>query len=210
MRSIIYLLAVCVLSAACSKPAATNQNTATPEPAPTAKARTATPEPMTSAPAAGSTYTDLSDKVCKRVEPDPDSGAIYEADCPGAGGYKVHYSESDHSQVLSLTDPQGKETLLAFRAVLNTVSDFYLGEKLEWRMDSKGADAKPRAMIVRLTKFTDPVDRTKTESFLAVVKLTGGETCVTDLVPGSADQNVKARQLADTKGRPCMKLEMEG
>lgn len=207
MRSIIYLLAGCVLFAACSKPSVTNQNTATP--APTPKTRTATPEPMTSAPAADSTYTALSDKACKRVEPEPDSGAIYEADCPGAGGYKVRYSESDHSQVLSLTDLQGKETILPFRAVLNTVADFILGEKIEWRMDSKGANAKPLAMIVRLTKFTDPVDRNKTESFLAVVRLIGGEPCVTDLVPASADQNVKARQLADTKGRPCMKVEME-
>lgn len=207
MRSIIYLLAACVFFAACSKPAVTNQSTAAP--APTAKIRAATPEPMNSAAAADSKYTELSDKLCKRVEPEPDSGAIYEADCPGIGGYKVLYSESDHSQVLSLIDPQGKETILPFRAVLNTAADFILGEKIEWRRDSKDANAKPQAMIVRLTKFTDPVDRNKTESFLAVVRLIGGEPCVTDLVAASADQNVKARELADTKGRPCIKVEME-
>jgi len=212
MRSIVYFLAACVLFAACSKPAATNQSTVTPSPAPSlaATAKMAlTPEPMTMAPAADSTYTELSEKVCKEVKPEPDSGAIYEADCPGTGGYKVVFSASDHSQVLSLTDAQGKETVLPFRGVLKTAGDFVLGNKIEWRLDSKGSNAKPQAMIVRLTKFTDPEDRNKMESLLAVVKLNGSEPCVTDLVPAAADQNVKARQLADTKGRPCIKVETE-
>jgi len=90
--------------------------------------------------------------------------------------------------------------------VLDTVADFVMGDKVEWRMDGNGEAAKPKAMIVRLTKFTDPIDQNKTESFLAVSSLRG-EPCVTDIVPPSADQNAKARQLADSGSHECIKIE---
>ncbi|HEX3100929.1 MAG TPA: hypothetical protein VHQ01_04005, partial [Pyrinomonadaceae bacterium] len=173
MRSMIAVLFCCVVLAACSNStntANTPQNTATPM----ATVKTAvrkTPEPVTAD--ADSVYTELSEKACKEVKPEPDSGALYEADCPGKGGYKVIFSASDHSQVLSLIDQKGKETIFPFRDVLITAADFVLGDKVEWRMNGKGSDAKPTAIIVRLTKFPDPENLNKTESFLAVIKLAG-------------------------------------
>ncbi len=163
-------------------------------------------EPMSAQPAGNSVYTEISEKACKEKEPDEDSGALYMAECPGIAGYKLIFSASDHSQVLSVIDPQGKETLFPYRQALDTVADFVMGDKVEWRVDGKGDAAKPKAMIVRLTKFTDPVDRNKTESFLVIARLTG-EPCVTDLVPPSADQNAKARQLADSGSSGCIKVE---
>ena len=206
MRSLIAVLFCCILLAACSKSTNTSntpQNTATP----TATVKTSvrkTPEPVTVATDADSVYTELSEKSCKEMKPEPDSGAIYEAECPGKAGYKVIFSASDHSQVLSLTDQKDRETILPFREVLNTAADFVLGDKVEWRMNGKSSNAKPIAMIVRLIKFPDPEDLNKTESFLAVISLAGETPCVTDLVAAAADQNAQARKLADTKNRPCI------
>ncbi|MEO5858030.1 MAG: hypothetical protein ABIR33_03685, partial [Pyrinomonadaceae bacterium] len=104
--------------------------------------------------------------------------------------------------------PKGKETLLPFRSALGSVMDFMMGDKIEWRMEKKGEGAKPVAMIVRLNKFQNPSDQNTIESFLAVVRL-GDETCITDIVPASADQNKKARALGDTKGRKCMNVKSE-
>lgn len=213
MRSVFLALSASLLLSSCSNQPSVNKPTSdqgNSVPAPTIAANKIkpTPEAVSVNPAADSIYSDISEKVCKEREPEPDSGAIYESECPGVAGYKLIFSASDHSQVLSVIDPQGKETLLSFRLVLNTVSDFVLGNKVEWRMDGKGRSAKPQAMIVRLTRFSDPEDPNKTESFLAVVRL-AGETCVTDLVPASADQNVKAREFADNKGRKCMELKRE-
>ena len=211
MRSLIAVVFCWILLAACSKSANspnTPPNTATPSA--TVKTSVAkTPEPVTVATDADSIYTDLSEKACKEMKPEPDSGALYEAECPGKGGYKVIFSASDHSQVLSLSDQKGKETILQFRNVLNTAADFVLGDKVEWRMDGKRPDAKPMAMIVRLTKFPDPEDLNKRESFLAVIRLTGNTPCVTDLVEAVANQNAQARKLADTKDRPCLRAKNE-
>jgi len=217
MRIVLVVLMVSLFAAACSQPAVNTQaNNAAKANSPNtntnASANANKPSPRFAEvavdPAADSVYTDISEKVCKEQEPEEDSGAIFQMECPGTAGYKYVFSESDHSQVLSVIDPKGKETLLQFRKVLNTVSDFYMGNKVEWRMDGKGEGAKPHAMIVRLTKFTDPEDRNKTETFLVVTRV-GEETCVTDLVPASADQNKKAREFADTKGRKCMDLGKE-
>ena len=194
--------------ASCStnQPSVTQVNSAPPPPAAKPEVPRPSLEPMTAEPAGNSVYTEISEKVCKQKDPEADSGAIYMAECPGVAGYKLIFSSSDHSQVLSVVDPQGKETLFSYRHVLDTVADFVLGDKVEWRMDGKGEASKPKAMIVRLTKFIDPEDQSKTESFLAVSSLRG-EPCVTDLVPPSADQNAKARQLADSGPRECIKIE---
>ena len=207
MRKSITVSIASLLLVSCSG----TQNVATdhsvPPPSPAVEVEVPKPklEPVKAETIGDSVYTEISEKECKEKEPEADSGAIYQSECPGVAGYKLVFSASDHSQVLSVIDPQGKETLFPFRYVLNTVADFVMGDKIEWRMDGKGGSAKPKAMIVRLTKAIDPEDRDKTESFLAVADLRG-EPCVTDLIPPSADQNTKARQIADTGGRECMKF----
>src|SRR5258708_25848107 len=91
MRSMITLIFCCMLLAGCSKSANTSntpQNAATP----TATVKTSvpkTPELMTVVTDADSIYTELSEKACKEMKPEPDSGALYEAECLGKGGYKV-------------------------------------------------------------------------------------------------------------------------
>jgi len=210
MSRLIFFLLICVAFSGCSS-TSSNANKAKNAPSPTtssAEARAAmTPAPIAIDPNADSIYTELSDKICKDRTPEPDSGAIYAADCPGTAGYKVYFSASDHSQLLSLTDPAGRETNLPFPRIVSSAAGFVLGDKIEWRMDSKNKDAKPYALIVRINKFIDPEDFNKTEKYLAVVNLRSDRPCVTDLVPGSTDQNLKARQLADVKDRECIPVE---
>jgi len=203
MKVFILSVLFSVMLAGCGQQANLPANNAVPPVAAESSPATV-PQADTAATAADSIYTELVPAKCKERKPKPDSGAIIEAECPGVGGYKVIFSASDHSQVLSMVDPTGKETLLSFRDALNTVADFMLGDKIEWRTDGKGKDAKPSGIIVRVTKFTDPEDKSKSQSILAVARLTGEAPCITDLVSPSADQNTRARQLADTKDRPCI------
>ena len=167
----------------------------------------ATEQPSNSA-AAGSTYTDLNEKVCKDVAKGADDeGVIYKAECPGNGGFKVINLATDHTQALYINDPAGKSHHVDFRGALNTVTDVFLGDKIEWRTK----DAKPYAFIVRVNRQKEPGNYDKQESNLAVVKIAKDGICVTDIVkPSEKDQNVKARELSDTAAsRPCIKSKME-
>lgn len=224
MRIVLVVLTVSLLATACSQPAVnTHANNTLRSNAGNANANsnvnsntnsnsntsTATKlESVAVDPAADSVYTGISDKVCKEQEPEDDSGAIFQMECTGTAGYKYVYSESDHSSALSVIDPQGKETLLPFGRVVASAAGFRMGDKVEWRMDGKGSDAKPNALIVRIRKFVDPVNFDKSETYLAVASLRG-EPCITDMVPGATDQNKKAREFADTKGRKCIEVKSE-
>ena len=157
-------------------------------------------------PPADSIYTGLDERSCKEIELGAnDQGAIYKAECPGVGGYKVILMASDHSNALTIVDKKGKATDLRVRDGLNTAANFRLGDKIEWRMQGKGGAAVPIAFIVRALKSIDPVDLNKVDSNMLVGKL-GATPCITDVIgPSVTDQNTKARELADTaKDRPCV------
>lgn len=150
-----------------------------------------------------STFTGLDEKSCKKTKPGADDkGAIYQAECPGAGGYRVIHSASDHSSALTFVDPTGRSTDVGITDAVRSAAGFMLGDKIEWLIGDQGV---PYAFIVRANKFVDPVDLQKQESHLLVGKL-GESPCVTDVVdPSTADQNKRARELADTaKDRPCV------
>ena len=219
MRIIIVVLLISLFAAACAQPAVNDQannagrsnvgNAAANSNANSKSNKAAAKlEAIAIDPTGDSVYTDMSEKICKEQEPEEDSGAIFQMECAGTAGYKYVYSESDHSSALSVIDPQGKETLLPFGRVVASAAGFRMGDKVEWRMDGKGPDAKPHALIVRIRKFVDPENYDKTESYLAVASLRG-EPCITDMVPGSTDQNKKAREFADTKGRKCIEVKSE-
>lgn len=219
MRLVILVLFVSLFAAACTQPAVNNQavNAARPNAGNAAansnansNAKKGMPKLAAVAidPAADSVYTEISDKACKERDPGPDSMEIYEGECPGTAGYKLIFSFTDHSAAISVIDPEGKETLLPLRAALKPVMSFVLGgDKVEWRMDRKGEGAKPVAMILRVNKVDDHAEPITAETFLVVVRL--ADMCVTDVVPASADQNKKAREFADTKGRKCVEVKGE-
>jgi hypothetical protein len=159
---------------------------------------------------ADSLYTDLNEKVCKDVKRDPDDeGIIYKAECPGTAGYRVISLSTDHTQGLIITDPSGKRHDVDFRGPVNTMTDVFLGDKVEWRTRGAGKDAKPHAFIIRVNVQKEPGNYSKQDSLLAVVKIAGDGICVTDLVrPRGQDQNATARELADSaSSRPCIKSD---
>jgi len=221
MRIFLVVLLVSLFAAACAQPVgnqannAAKSNVANANAAANSNANSNAKKGMPKLaavaidPAADSVYTDITDAACKERDPGPDSMEIYEGECPGTAGYKLIFSFTDHSAAISVIDPQAKETLLPLRAALKPVMSFVLGgDKVEWRMDKKGEGARPVAMIVRVNKVHDNEEPITAETFLMVVRLTG-DVCVTDVVPASADQNKKAREFADTKGRPCMDVKSE-
>jgi len=75
-----------------------------------------------------------------------------------------------------------------------------IGEKIEWR--TKGG--VPVALIARFN-VADAEDSSKSTSYLMVSKIGKASSCVTDVVKPQANQNEKARELADAaSGKPCM------
>lgn len=172
------------------------------------KSSTPAAEQPGNAPAAGSIYTELSEKACKDIPMNgDDEGLIYKGECPGTAGYKVINMSTDHTQGLRIIDPAGKAHKVDLRGPMNTVADVFLGDKIEWRTKA----SKPYAFIVRVNVQKEPGNYDKQDSNLAVVKIANDAICVTDFVkPSEKDQNVKARELSDTAaGRPCIKSKME-
>lgn len=199
---IVFSLAVFVTGCAQRTDAPKSNVVSAASPQASATATTANTGPATPA---ESTFTGLDEKACKDIKPGAeDKGAIHKAECPGAGGYKVTLLASDHSVELTFADQGGKSKDLGIPRIVNSAAGFVLGDKIEWRMGNKGV---ANAFIVRANKFTDPVDSNKQESNLLVGKLTGDGPCITDVVgPSTADQNTRARELADTaKDRPCVR-----
>jgi hypothetical protein len=149
-----------------------------------------------------SIYTDFGDKNCKELKNDAEDGILYRGECPGVGGYKLIFYESEHHQTLGLVAPDGKEFDLN---LVISAAPSYLGQKAEWRVRKQGKNKIPSALIVRMNVLDDPDDREKAKSFLLVIKITNDATCVTDKIePSVRNQNTKARQLADVAAeKPC-------
>lgn len=207
IKVILFMLALAIPLAGCTTNAEIPKTHAVPpvspqEPTPAVTTADTTDEVAP----ADSLYTGLDEKACKELELSAnDQGAIYKAECPGVGGYKVVLMASDHSNALTIVDKKGKATDLRIRDGLNTAANFRLGDKIEWRMEGKGGAAVPIAFIVRALKSVDPVDPDKVASNMLVGKL-GATPCITDVIgPSVTDQNTKARELADSaKDRPCV------
>ena len=76
-----------------------------------------------------------------------------------------------------------------------------VGEKAEWRVVRKYGKLRPVALIVRYIYGLDP-DKF---SHLVVSKITNDSACETGIVKEVKDQNVRARELADSSmNKPCL------
>jgi hypothetical protein len=112
------------------------------------------------------------------------------------------FYESEHHQSLGLVAPDGKEFDLD---LIISAAPSYLGQKAEWRVRKQGKKIIPTALIVRMNVLDDPDDREKAKSFLLVIKITKDAACMTERIePSVANQNTKARELADVAAeKPC-------
>ena len=152
-----------------------------------------------------SVYTSLSDKTCKTLRSNPNEGGDYQGRCPGVGGYKLDLFEGDLRQTIDIIAPNRKSYPLRFGEIV-TFNFSAAGDKAEWRVKGAGKNLKPVALIVRLNASEDPEHSEKTTSYLIVSKINGSSACITDIVaPTVADQNARARELADASAtKPCL------
>jgi hypothetical protein len=141
-----------------------------------------------------SVYTDITTEKCKTTSSNEKEQWIVQM-CAGVEGYKLEVYEDDIRQSMNVVPPQGKKSELNFQGTV--ASGFSsLGDKAEWRIETKDGKKVPRALIVRFN-VADPEDPSKSTSYLVVSKISAEKSCVTDVVSPSADQNEEARRLAD-------------
>ncbi len=154
-----------------------------------------------------SIYTGLSDKDCQTIEQTDEEGGSYSGECPGVGGYKLELLEGDLRQTINVVAPNGNKYELNLWTIVSGGFST-VGEKAEWRVTRNGKTITPFALIMRFNASENPEDSTKITSYLVVAKLTKNSACVTDIIKPSANQNVKARELADVAGnKPCKTSE---
>ena len=148
-----------------------------------------------------SVYTSTKTSACRTISSDTRFDGSYEGECTGVGGYKVRLLEGDIRQTINIITPAKKKFELDFWGFFSSFS--YVGEKIEWRTKA----GVPVALIARFN-VADPENEKKSRSYLMVSKIGKKESCVTDIVVASKDQNEEARKLADVAStKPCKKTE---
>lgn len=154
-----------------------------------------------------STYTNLDAKYCRTLKSSDAEGGSYEGRCPGVGGYTLLVTEGDLRQNITVVTPKGTKHSLDLWTVVSSAFSS-LGPKAEWRMTKIKNKATPTALIVRYNASENPDKPEKTTSYLAVIKITSAEICVTNKVLPGANANAEARRLADeSASKPCLKVE---
>lgn len=151
-----------------------------------------------------SVYSDLSPSSCKTIEIDKETGSTTQ-NCPGIGGYRLLVLDDDARQSITVVAPGGKQHPLEFWQVV-TYAFSSLGSKVEWRVVGSGRKVTPVALIVRVNASEDSANPRRLTSYLAVVKVTPEQICVTHKIPPGAKANESARQAADSAATtPCLK-----
>ena len=139
-----------------------------------------------------SRYTNIGEKSCREIPlTKKDEHVIQHRRCQGPAGYKLDIYAGEENEYVSLITPAGK----SFDVSLDTASHSFLDKRAEWRMRG----SSPVALIVRFNMSMP--DGKPVDSALVVSKVTRTSACVVDRVYGSKDQNLKARQIADTAAR---------
>lgn len=150
-----------------------------------------------------SIYTDLSSDRCKTIKVDKENGGSVQK-CAGVAGYSLLVEDADARQSVTVLAPDGKRHPLNYWQVITTAFST-VGEKAEWRVEREGTNARPIALIVRVSANENPDSPQKKTSYLAVAKITPEKICVTARVKGGATANEEARRAADTSAwEPCL------
>lgn len=154
-----------------------------------------------------SLYSSLTTKDCKTIEQSDKEAGYYRGQCPGVGGYKLELIEGDIRQTINIIAPSKKKYELELWSVVSPAFSA-TGDKAEWRVTRGGKTITPLALIVRYNASENSEKPEQNTSYLVIVKITKSSACVTDIVEPMANQNVKARELADASpGKPCKSTE---
>ena len=150
-----------------------------------------------------SVYTNLAGRGCKLLSVQ-EEGANSTQSCPGAGGYRVLVLDSDARMSVTLVDPAGRKWRLNLWQVV-TRSFSSVGPRAEWRVKRSGESVRPVAVIVPVNANEDP-NASGATAYLAVAKITPGESCVVAKIKPSANAMGEARAEADdAASKPCLK-----
>jgi hypothetical protein len=154
---------------------------------------------------ATSVYTNLSGTNCRTVKSVAETGGSVQK-CSGAGDFSLLVLDDDNRMSLTLLSPDRKEHPLDLWTIVTT-SFSTLGEKAEWRVVRNKGKLTPVALIVRVNaNIQEDPEKPQKKSYLAVIKISAHQVCVTDKVDASAAANTKARQLADdSNNKDCLK-----
>lgn len=151
-----------------------------------------------------SVYTPLTGAQCRVVNRQQETGATV-SKCPGPAGYSLLVLEDDSRTSITVVSPAQKKHPLDYWGVV-TRAFSSLGPRAEWRVARRGGKPEPLALIVRVehTDQQDP-DKPVKKSTLAVAKITVGQICVTDKIPGGQNANAQARDAAaSSRSKACL------
>ena len=152
-----------------------------------------------------SVYTPIGEKQCRTLKTAAAGDDGFEARCRGTSGYSLILSEGDLRQNLIVITPKGKEHSLELWSVVSSGFSS-VGPKVEWRLATENGKATPVALIIRYNTSEDAESPNKNTSYLAVVKITATEICVTDKISPGPKANEDARRAADAAAtKPCLK-----
>lgn len=147
-----------------------------------------------------SAFTKLDDASCKLVEENKEEGPYWLRRCKGLAGWYLDWSESDLRQGLDVIAPNGRTTELELSSRVANGAFNHLGSTIEWRGRE---NAKPEAMIVRMSVASGAEPEKPDVSKLAVIRLVGTPCLVAIVEPGPG-QNQKAREVADGSMSTCI------
>ena len=147
-----------------------------------------------------SVFTPLTDNKCK-INLDSQIPGNMDGLCPGVGRFKLKIFTDDERMSVSVVAPDQKTFDLDFWGYFGNFS--YIGERAEWRLKGK----TPVGLIVRLN-VSDRGEGKEPSSYLMVSKVGPTNSCVIAIVKPGKNQNIQARELADSAAnKPCKKVE---
>lgn len=191
-------LAVLPLLAACSDAGKAGERAAPPTATPPAANTAATTAATETAATPVSRYTSLKD--CVETESGAGRGEDWAISrCPGQGEWTLLRDYGDAREYLRL----GRGTEEPVQVAMGYSGFNTLGETIEWRGTGAGDAFAPSTLILRNFVSEDPEHSERQTALLMVIDL--GRRCVIGEVRPGADQNERARAIADAPGRACRK-----
>lgn len=161
--------------------------------------------PVRSKAAIESVYTDLGAGSCTKGIDRTDPNETPYLACPGVAGYTLIVRRVDAGrQSIDVVDAAQRVLPLRYQEFV-TRHMSTLGEKAEWRVETKDGKQVPIALIVGVQAREDDADPEKvTRTYRAVAKIAPDEACVTDRFTEGAQPETEVRGAADSaRERPC-------
>ena len=146
----------------------------------------------------------MDEEIAQRIKP-VGQVCIQGEECKGVAGYRLLVASYDIRESVTVISPDGRQHPLDFTRVI-TLAPSMVGEKAEWRVEKRGNQITPIALIVRVYADENPDAPNQRTSYLSVSKITPDRICVTAKIRNSTNANEQARQAAAVAAyQPCLR-----